>query len=101
MADSTLEIRADEWIEQNPDVWARFVTRCLWDAAHDRRISVQYLIEDVRKHDYVNRIGDPCKINNSYSPIFARKLIEQYPELRPFIEIRRSVYDKGADDAES
>lgn len=93
MADSTVEIRANEWIGLNPDLWERLEAHCLNEAAHERRISVQWLIEDVRAHDYVNRIGDPCKVNNSFAPIFARRLIKEHPELAPFIETRRSIYD--------
>lgn len=93
MPDSTVEIRACEWIKLNPDLWGRFEAHCLNEAEHGRRVSVRWLIEDVRAHDYVNRIGDPVKVNNSYAPIFARKLIQGRPELASFIETRKSVYD--------
>ena len=93
MVDSTVEIRAREWRKLNSDVWAKFERHCLNEAAHERRVSVKWLIEDVRAHDYVNRIGDPCKINNSFAPIFARMLIHDHPELAHFIETRSSVYD--------
>ena len=93
MADSSVEIRADEWIRLNPELWGRFEAHCINEAAQGRRISVQWLIEDVRAHDYVNRIGDPVKVNNSFAPIFARKLIKKHPKLAAFIETRKSIYD--------
>lgn len=93
MTDSAVEIRAEEWIRLNPDLWSRFEAHCMSEAEHERRISIKWLIEDVRAHDYVNRDGDPCKVNNNYAPIFARRLIAQHPELEPYIETRRSMYD--------
>ena len=93
MADLLVGIRADEWIKLNPDIWRRFEAHCINEAAQGRRISVQWLIEDVRAHDYVNRIGDPVKVNNNFAPIFARRLIKAHPELASFIETRKSVYD--------
>ena len=95
MADSTIEIRADEWIRDNPELWEKFENHALYEAAHGRHVSVQWLIEDVRRHDRVNRIGDPCKVNNSFGPIFARRLMAKHPVLAPFIETRRSMYDES------
>lgn len=88
-----LEIRADEWMRLNPEIWSKFTAYALNEAKHKRRVSVKWLIEDVRKHDYVNRAGDTCKVNNNFAPIFARRLIKEHPELKPFIETRRSMYD--------
>lgn len=93
MADMTIEIRAMEWWKDNPDVRAEFTTYALDQAAHERRISVQYLSEIVRAKDRVNRRGDPCKLNNNWRPIIARLLVRQYPQIRPYIELRKSNYD--------
>ena len=94
MTDHTVRQRALEWVKLNPEVWSKhFEIPALYEAAHGRRVSVQRFIEDARRLDYVNRAGDPCKINNSFAAIFARLLIEQHPELSEFIETRRSVYD--------
>lgn len=88
-----LEARADEWIRLNPALWRKFTAHCLNEVAHNRRISVRWLIEEVRKRDHVNRNGDPVKVNNNYSPIFARRLIAEHPELRGAIELRRCIHD--------
>jgi hypothetical protein len=93
MGDSATRIRALEWIRRNPDIWARFKRHALNEAAHERRVSVQWLLEDVRKFDRVDNAGDVVKVNNSFAPIFARELVRQCPEIRPYIELRRSIYD--------
>lgn len=93
MADSTVRQRALDWIKRNPDIWLRFKRYATNEASHKRRVSVQWLLEDVRKYDRVDSAGDVVKINNSFAPIFARELVRQCPEIRPYIELRKSVYD--------
>ena len=93
--DSTTAIRFAAWYELNKrDVWPRcFVEPALHEAEHDRRVSVQRLIEQVRARDYVNWEGQPCKIDNSYAPLIARKLVHDFPQLKGHIEMRRSGFD--------
>ena len=93
MSDSTVEIRAIQFLDDNPEIRDKFEAYALNQAAHERRISVAYLSEIVRAKDRVNRHGQPCKFDNSFRPIIARLLIKKYPHIRPFIEIRRSNYD--------
>lgn len=93
MSDSTVRQRALEWIRLNPNIWARFKSWALNEAAHERRVSVQWLLEDVRRFDRVNNAGDVVKVNNSFAPIFARQIVAECPEIRPYIEMRRSIYD--------
>lgn len=96
------------WRWDNPRAWA-FMERMALDAArHERRIGAQQLIEAVRERDFVDEHGEPTRTNNSYAPIIARDLIVFYPHLRPFIELRSSVYDvivlgmpNGSGDADS
>ena len=93
--DTTTQIRnkALEWISQNPDLWSKFKSYALHEADQKRRVSVQWLLEDSRKHDYVNQNGEPCKINNSIAPVLARELLKECPEVRPYLEVRRSRFD--------
>lgn len=94
MADSTVEIRFAAWLKANKAVWHDyFVVPALYEAAHDRRVSVQRLIENARRVDLVDSAGDPCRINNSFAPLMGRKLVHDYPELTPFVELRKSAYD--------
>ena len=98
MADATIEIRAREWIKANPELWQKFTDYALDQAANKGHISVAWLAEDVRQHDYVNRIADPVKLNNSFKAVFARLLIKEHPCVRPYITIRKSDHDHLLDD---
>lgn len=93
--DTTTQIRnkALEWISQNPDLWSKFKSYALHEADQKRRVSVQWLLEDSRKHDYVNQNGEPCKINNTYAPVLARQLLKECPQVEPYLEVRRSRFD--------
>lgn len=88
-----VKARALQWIKDNPDLWSKFKAYALHEADQKRRVSVQWLLEDSRKHDYVNQNGDPCKINNSYSPVLARQLLKECPRIKPYLEVRRSRFD--------
>lgn len=90
----TMEREGKDWIRRNPDIWERFTTYALNEAAHQRRVSIKWLLEDARKFDRVDSAGDPVKVNNSFAPFFARRLIDEHPEIRPYVEIRKSILDR-------
>lgn len=89
-----VKARALRWIKCNPVLWNRFKDYAMNEAKHKRRISVQWLIENVRKFDQVNDFGETLKIDNSFTPVFARELIRECPQVRPFLKTRRSRFDK-------
>ena len=93
---TTIQVRtrALQWIKDNPDLWSKFKSYALNEAGHKRRVSVQWLLEDSRKHDYVNQNGEPCKINNTFAPVLARQLLKECPQIKPYLEVRRSRFDK-------
>ena len=84
---------ACEFRRLNPDVWNEWEQAALYEAAHKRRFSMQYVCEHTRKFDRVNDIGEPVGVNNTYRPIWARMLATEHPELRPYIELRKSEFD--------
>ena len=77
----------------NPELWAEWEQTALYEAAHGRRFSIQLITEQARKKDRVNSAGEPVKLNNSHRAIWARMLATEHPEIRPFIELRKSYYD--------
>lgn len=85
--------RACEWRDLNPEIWDSWVQAAVNEARHKRRFSMQFVIEQTRKYDRVNRNGEPVKINNSFAPIWARMLATERPELRGYIELRKSEWD--------
>lgn len=92
---TTIQVRtrALQWIKDNPDLWSKFKSYALHEADQKRRVSVQWLLEDSRKHDYVNQNGEPCKINNTFAPVLARQLLKECPQIKPYLEVRRSRFD--------
>lgn len=85
--------QAEEIRRRNPDFWHDLVSWSLNEAAHGRRFSISYFIERYRWHDRVNSEGEPFKINDHYSPIWARMIATEHPEVRPYIELRKSMWD--------
>jgi len=53
---------------------------------------VKALIERVRWDVPIQTEGNEFKICNSFAPYIARKLIETYPELIDYIEIRKAKW---------
>lgn len=85
--------RAQEWVRLNPTLWATFEAWALDEVRHERKFGLQDFVETIRWRDYSNALGEPVKINNSFCPIFARFLVAEHPEARPFVELRHSRWD--------
>lgn len=81
------------WRKFNADAWGYIVRLALDLVARGEHFGAQYLVECVRSKAFVDSFGNDTKTNNSFAPIFARWLVLEHPETRPFIELRRSVYD--------
>ncbi|MGO5418273.1 hypothetical protein [Collinsella sp. LCP19S3_B11] len=88
-----LMIEARAWAENNPEAWAYIERRAMEEAGAQRRVSVSRLVEEVRALEWTPRDGGRFKVNNSYQAAFSRMLAETLPEVRPYIEQRRSRFD--------
>lgn len=82
--------RAADWIRENPDAWAWIVGEALKEARAGRRFSPRYLAESLRSKDFVSIDGSTSAVNNNITAALARHLIEQHPEVSPWIELRKS-----------
>lgn len=89
-----LEYRAHLWIDENPDAWAFVVSRALAEAKAGRRFGIKQLVEEARRKDFADACGGRTRICNSLTPAFARILIAEHPEVRRFIDTKRSVLDE-------
>lgn len=87
--------RAVEWIRCNPDAWACMVSAALAEAKAERRFSVRYLTERVRATAFVDVQGRASSVDNSLTPVLARLLIERYPSVAPYVELRRARCDRA------
>lgn len=63
-------------------------------AAAHRRFGVQEWAESERRHPRADGSGNDFKVNNSLLPVYARMVASDLPEVRAYIELRASVYDK-------
>lgn len=54
----------------------------------------QYILEQLRRKQHIGRDGADVTVNNSYAPAYARLLLRDCPEVRPYLETRRSRFDK-------
>ena len=85
--------RAFHWIRRNPEAWHFIVNLAKREASLQRRTSIQWIIEETRRRRFKARNGQPLGINNRLSPAFARLLILEVPEIRPYIKTRCSSVD--------
>ena len=85
--------QAEEIRRRNSDFWHDLEAWALNEAAQERRFSISYFIERYRWHDHVNSEGEPFKINDHYTPIWARMIAAEHPEVRPYIDLRKSMFD--------
>ncbi|MEG1685751.1 MAG: hypothetical protein RR319_07395 [Bacteroides sp.] len=88
-----LVYRAERWRADNPAAWHYMASLAQAEAAAQRHFSIAWLINAVRRKDFSTSTGERFKINNSYAPVFSRMLIEAYPEVRTYIEVRTSITD--------
>lgn len=84
---------ARAWTENNPGAWAYIERRALEEAGAKRRVSVSRLVEEVRALEWTPRDGGRFKVNNSFQAAFSRMLADEHPEVRRYIEQRRSRFD--------
>ena len=85
----TLDERFAVWHALNPHVADRLRVMALELVAHGRdRIGMKMLVEVLRWQQWIDTIGAPYVINNSYVSRLARLLMDTTPELRDVFETR-------------
>lgn len=60
----------------------------------ERRFSMKWVAEQARRKDFAGKGGEPSAFSNTLTAAFARILVEEHPEARPFVELRPSVFDE-------
>ena len=85
--------REREWRSLNPRLWNEIVEWALGEAAAGRKFAMQTALERVRWKDYADEEGNPTRVSNDFGAIWARRIIAEHPETRPFIVTRPSVFD--------
>ena len=84
----SIEERYEAFHAENPHVLVEMLRMARERLARgDRRIGVKGLWEDLRS--WLQTTGQPYKLNNSFTAIYARELVKLEPQLEGVIEFRR------------
>lgn len=83
------------WMRLNPEIFHMYETIALAQIeAGQRHGSSDDILHEIRKRvRHIRKDGSGYKINNSYSPYFARYFARLYPEHATFFEFRSSKAD--------
>ena len=89
----TITERFERFDRLNPNVYRLVVMLARQSiAAGATRISMKQIFENLRASYRIARVSnEPWKINNDFSALYSRKLVEQYPDLRPYFELRKRI----------
>jgi len=80
----------DKFLADNPSAWELFckLANNLWDKGV-RHYGSKGIIETMRYHSAIDaRPESKYKINNCWTPLFARKYLESYPDRKDFFSLR-------------
>lgn len=88
-----LMARAEEWTRENPDAWAYMVRLAEREAAAERRFSMQWLIEQIRKVDFADVRGRKSGVNHNIAAALARILERERPGVSRWLTRRRASVD--------
>lgn len=77
------------WDQANPHFYRRFeeFAEALAAAGH-RNISAKLIFERIRWESMISTSGEPWKLNNNYTPIYARRFMHEHPEHRGLFRLR-------------
>lgn len=91
---ATIAERFERFHERNPQVYAalRQMALELRRRGH-RQYGIKALFEVLRFNSAMQTHGDTFKLNNNYTALYARLLMDQEPELDGFFELRRRTAD--------
>lgn len=85
--------RFGELCRECPEVMRRAKTYSLDRAARGEVVSARAIVEDIRRLDLVDAHGRGVSLDNRFTPIIARRLWLEHPDVRGHVELRRCVYD--------
>lgn len=86
-----LRLEAEAWIAANPVGYAHFVEFAHQMASVGKVFGIGLLAERVRWEGLFKSTGD-FKVNNNHRAYVARRLVQDYPALEPFMQFRRTRY---------
>ena len=70
-----------KWDEANPHFYPLFIRFATQLAQRGyRNISSKLLFERIRWESMIRTVGEEWKLNNNYTPIYARRFMRDYPQ---------------------
>lgn len=98
----SLKTKFEEFDRNNPHVYAELVKLAKRARARGvERLGIKMLYERLRWELQVETYhpgADKFRLNNNYHALYARKMMDEYPELRDLFETRESPSKHGDDD---
>lgn len=88
------ESRFREYHEANPEVYAwfkKFAFQKIRNGA--KHVGAKAIFERIRFDSPVMATGDPFKINNIFTPYYARLFMRDYPQYSGIFETRKAKAD--------
>ena len=87
--EATIDERCDAFIKANPHVWNFFVALCLEIKRKGaRQWSSKAAFEVMRYLATLQSVGEDFKLPNDFTSRFARRAMQEVPELEGFFELR-------------
>ena len=81
--------RFREFDESNPHVFREIHRRAEGERADgNTRVSVKWIVECIRHDKTLGTNGAPYRFDNSYTALYARKLVQRFPEFAGLVELR-------------
>ena len=93
MSAETMYENGEAWIARNPRAWRyikQYANGCIDE---QRRFSIQKACEELRDSDLVDK-DELYKVNNSYAAVLTRFMVQELPELKPLVMMRKSKVDR-------
>lgn len=86
----TIEEQFEIYNQANPHIWYAFMEEAFEQLRQGRKhLSAKAIIEKLRYETNLRaKDFQKFKINNSFTSLYARKLIEEFPEFASFFELR-------------
>ena len=84
----TLRERAEQWLLDNPGLYAEIVRRARKVKAAGNRVGIKAIFESIRWDQNIRTVGDEWKVNNSFAAPVARIVMEREGDLVGFFETR-------------
>jgi len=85
---------ANKWVFENPYAWEYIKRKAREKVASHQRTSMRYLMQIARFELDTKGLCEGFKINNSITPVLARRLMIEVPEVSAIMETRKSKVDK-------